>query len=169
MFDKDKEKTVWRQYPDYPFIEANQFGEVRTRDRIVTCKNGSKLHVKGRVLKQLLDKDGYLYVHLKVNQKDVVLKVHRIVATCFIPNPDNLPQVNHIYCDRTNNVVSNLEWCSHEYNTWYREKYGKALNRPVIAVNLETLEVLRFESQREAKRHLNIDNRRISDVVGGGD
>lgn len=44
-------KAVWRPYPDYLFVEANQYGEVRIKDRVTTRKNGVKYHVKGRVLK----------------------------------------------------------------------------------------------------------------------
>lgn len=73
--------------------------------------------------------------------------VHRIVATCFLPNPNNWLEVNHKDNDRTNNEVSNLEWCTRQYNIDYREKYGvpakesaKVLREPLFAVNLKTFE-----------------------------
>ena len=108
MTGKETEEAVWRPYPEFPFIEANQFGEIRTIDRWVTCKNGRKLFVKGHVLKQWKNNKGYLLVHFSVNGKDVARLVHRIIAACFLPNPDNFPEVNHKDNDRTNNVVSNL-------------------------------------------------------------
>lgn len=104
MFDKEKEKAVWKIYPEFPFIEANQFGEVRTTDRLVTCKNGRKMFVKGHVLKQWANNKGYLLVHFSVNGKDVARLVHRIIAASFIPNPDNLPEVNHK--DTTEQIMS---------------------------------------------------------------
>lgn len=104
-------------------------------------------------------------MQLAVNGKNFNLYIHRIVATCFIPNPDNLPEVNHIDNDPTNNAVSNLEWCTHEYNVAYREKYGTALNIPVIAINLKTSEVFWFESQHEASRQLGVHQPLISKVV----
>lgn len=167
-----EEKEVWRTYPEYPFIEANQFGQVRTKDRVVIRKNGSKLPVKGRVLKQYDNGKGYMRVHFRVNNKTVSLRVSRIVATCFIPNPNNLPEVNHIDCNRANNAVSNLEWCTHQENVVYRDKLGhtakhNAPKKPVIAVNLETFEVCFFESQHETSRQLKIDVRSINDVIKG--
>lgn len=166
------EKEVWRTYPEYPFIEANQFGQVRTKDRVVIRKNGSKLPVKGRVMKQYDNGKGYMLVKFRINNKTIGLRVHRIVATCFIPNPNNLPEVNHIDCNRANNAVSNLEWCTHQENVSYRNKLGhtakhNAPKKPVIAVNLETLEVCLFESQHEAARKLRVDVRSINDVIKG--
>ena len=160
-------KAIWKTHPDYPFLQANQFGEVRTIDRTVKCKNGRKLFVKGRVLKQQRDRYGYMFVQFYVNGKRITLKTHRIVATCFIPNPDNLPQVNHIDCNRSNNAVSNLEWCTNQYNTTHREKYGKASSRPVFAVNVKTVEVLHFKSRGEAERKLNISHQDIFAVIKG--
>lgn len=163
----EDEKEVWKTYLDYPFVEVSNLGRVRTKDRYVPSKNGSKRLVKGQVLKQYLKRNGYMQVCISVNGKRVYLLVHRMVATCFLPNPDNLPEVNHKDNDRTNNSVDNLEWCSHEYNDTYREKYGIALYRPVIAINLETLETFWFDSQHEAQRQLNISRRSIYRVIRG--
>lgn len=167
MVDIEKEQEIWKIYPDYPFIEVNQFGEVRTKDRIATDRNGKEYHIKGRVLKQHYDRNGYMRVHLQVNGKQVTLLVHRIVAICFVPNPDNLPEVNHKDNDRSNNVVSNLEWCTRGYNIVYREKHGKACNHPVIAVNPKTGEVIWFESHSEAARQLDVYVENISNVIKG--
>ncbi|AIS73905.1 HNH homing endonuclease [Lactobacillus phage Ldl1] len=167
MTNEAEEQEVWKPYPKYPFIEANQLGEIRTVDRVVTYKNGAKRFYKGKVLKQQLERNGYLRVGFGINGKVVHLLVHRIVATCFLPNPKGLEQVNHKDCDKTNNSVENLEWCSTSYNIQYREKYGKALGHPVVAINLKTLKVLFFKSQREAARQLRIFNQNINDVTKG--
>lgn len=64
------------------------------------------------------DKDGYLRVSLSKNNKKKKFYVHVIVATVFIPNPANLPQVNHKDCDKKNNNKNNLEWvtCQENHN-----------------------------------------------------
>ena len=71
---------------------------------------------KGRILNLSDNGIGYLRVQLYSNNKAKRFFVHRLVAITFIPNPDNLPEVNHIDEDKTNNRVDNLEFCDHKYN-----------------------------------------------------
>ena len=63
---------------------------------------------------------GYFIVCLYKNKTHKYYLIHRLVALTFIPNPDNLPCVNHLDEDKTNNRVDNLEWCSHKYNSNYK-------------------------------------------------
>lgn len=165
------ENEVWKAYPEFPWIQGSSLGGLRTIDRYVTCKNGRKRFLKGQVLTQYDNGHGYMQVNFKVNGKQVHRGVHRIIAACFLPNPLGLPEVNHIDCDRTNNHFNNLEFCTHEYNMQYREKYGvsmaEACGHSVIAVNFETHEVLRFESQHEAARQLGAKTGNINKVIKG--
>lgn len=166
-----KQDVIWKTYPDYPFLQVNQFGEVRSKDKEVVGKDGRKYHFKGRVLKQHLSKNGYLQVSFGVNGKTINLYVHRMVATCYVPNSLGLPQVNHIDCDRTNNRWDNLEWCTPQYNSQYRNKLGHWVNNnpshPVVAVNPETSEVFWFESQSEAARQLEVNLGNMNSVIKG--
>lgn len=70
--------------------------------------------IGGRILKQWPNSAGYPLVRL--NKPRELCRVHRLVAAAFLPNPDNLPVVNHIDHSRTNNNVNNLEWCTQSYN-----------------------------------------------------
>lgn len=171
MIKKDEEEVIWKPYPEYPFIEANQFSEIRTVDRVVTRSNGTKYYAKGHILKQWNNGYGYLIVRLSVNGKTINLYVHRIVAICFLPNPNNYPVVNHKDNDRTNNAVSNLEWCTKEYNEAYKKNFGtsqvEVSGQPVIAVSLDSFKVFCFESQSEAGRQLGIDVRSVNGVIKG--
>ena len=63
-----------------------------------------------------------MQVILCKNYKTVARTVHRLVANAFIPNPDNLPEVNHKDENKLNNHADNLEWCSSSYNKNYRNK-----------------------------------------------
>lgn len=165
MVDTEKEQEIWKVYPKYPFIEVSNLGRVRTKDRWVTQKNGNRQFVKGRVLKQQLNPCGYMYVGFRAKGKYVKLRVNRMIAITFIPNPNNYPEVNHIDCDPTNNRLDNLEWCTSKYNSQYRVKYGKSLGHPVFAVNLETSEVFHFPSISEASRQLGISQGNIYAVL----
>ena len=85
---------------------------------------------KSKLLKPTKTKKGYLAVGLHKNGKRKMCKVHRLVAETFIPNPDNLPQINHIDENKKNNRVDNLEWCDNKYNTNYgthNERISKTL------------------------------------------
>lgn len=160
----------WESHPDIGIIEVSNFGRVRTLDRIVPRGKYTQF-VKGLILKQYDNGNGYLHVVLSMNGKTVTKKVHRLVAETFISNPDNLPEVNHKDCNRANNNVENLEWCTRSYNRQYREKYGvsqtEALGNPVFAINLETLEVSHFRSQSEASRELGVFKQNVNNVIKG--
>ena len=79
---------------------------------------------KGRILKGGLHNKGYHQICVKLEGVQSTYKTHRLVAIAFIPNPDNLEQVNHIDGDKTNNRVDNLEWCDNSYNQLHKVRTG---------------------------------------------
>lgn len=103
----------WRPVVGYEGLyEVSNTGRVRSVDRYVkTCYGSYRLH-KGKVLSPGIRPDGYLVVSLQYR----MFRVHRLVAQAFLPNPDNLPQVNHRDENPGNNNVDNLEWCTAKYN-----------------------------------------------------
>jgi len=96
------------------------------------CENGDVFSYKkqnSRKLKGCIDSKGYPYIDLRCeNGKRKCPKVHRLVATSFIDNPDNKPQINHMDCDKTNNHINNLEWVTNGENQKHAFKHG--LNKP---------------------------------------
>ena len=116
----------WRPIEGYEGLyEVSNTGQVRSLDRYVVNSLGNRRFYKGKVLIQLKGKDDYLVINLYCNGKYHQMKIHRLVAQAFIPNPENLPQVNHKDEDKTNNNVTNLEWCDAKYNN----NYGSRLER----------------------------------------
>lgn len=162
---------VWSPVISAPGTSASSYGRIHMEDMIVVDENGKERIVKGGIRPQH-DSKGYLQVWVFYDDKWHLKSVHRLVAEAFIPNPDNLPQVNHKDCNPTNNYVNNLEWCSPQYNMAYKEKYGtsaveatKVLRKPLFSVALKTGEVLRFHSQHEAERKMGIANSNINAVL----
>lgn len=116
---------MWRsEIKDFPNYYVDRSGAVFSR-------KGDRL----RQLKQYPKTHGYLYVTLFRNGKRHYLRVHRLVAEAFIPNPDNLPEVNHKDEDKTNNFAYNLEWCTSHDNKVYgsrRERVARKVSDPNI-------------------------------------
>ena len=157
---------IWKALPGGPGVEVSTLGRVRTLDKTVWNGKGTWL-MKGRILKQRHNHHGYMRVGITIDGGRAMKLVHRLVAQTFIANPNDFPQINHKNCVRDDNRVSNLEWCDNSYNQKYREKYGDALENPVFAINLETLEVSHFKSQAEAGRVLGAGQSSINSVING--
>ena len=93
----------------------------------------------GEVLKpcQRSKENKYLVVCIRVDGKRKLLPVHRLVATAFVENPNNHPQVNHKNENKADNRAANLEWCTHQYNNAYGTKAARgalAQSKPVIGI-----------------------------------
>ena len=115
-------EEIWRPIVGYEGLyEVSSYGRVRSLDRYV---NNNSFR-KGKVLSPGKDTIGYLFVVLSCNGKCKTIRVHRLVAQAFIPNPDNLPEINHINEDKTDNRVDNLEFCNRKYNINYGSRKDK--------------------------------------------
>lgn len=120
----------WKPVSGYEGIyEVSNLGRVRSIEHKARhrSRSGREFQVtyKGRIRKQVCNENGYMIVMVKKNSKNRALKVHRLVAKAFIPNPDNLPFINHRDENPGNNRAENLEWCTHVYNV----RYGTAIMR----------------------------------------
>ena len=135
-------RTVIYDGEIYEGFEVSNWGRIKSLNYRHTGKF--------KLMSPIKDKDGYFKIQLWKNRKRKTCLVHRLVAEVFIPNPDNLPQVNHrIEGDKgkTINMVffnedgsinkekSTIEWCDHTYNINYgtrNERAGKAISKAKI-------------------------------------
>lgn len=102
------------------YYQVSNKGNIRSLDREVACNTGITF-LKGKLLKPVLDIQGYLKIGLSKNNKTSNFLISRLVALHFIPNPLNLPEVNHLY-EKDDNRVESLEWSSSLENQSYRVK-----------------------------------------------
>ena len=122
----------WKDIPGYEgFYQVSNLGVVRSVDHFVNSKNGSTALKKGKVIAQKKNIYGYMEVHLSRLGKCSSVRVHRLVASAFIPNPEGLPYVNHKDEVKSNNVVTNLEWCDGRYNTNYGTGISRAMQTKI--------------------------------------
>ena len=108
-------EEIWKDKKDY---EGHY--QVSNCGRVKSIKFG-----KERILKPLTNSFGYLFVELCKDGKVKAFTVHRLVAEAFIPNLNNYKEVNHKDENKTNNVVTNLEWCDRKYNQNYGTRTEK--------------------------------------------
>lgn len=126
---------VWKDIPGFEGkYQVSNYGMVKS----INYHRGKK----SRILKQSLRIDGYFQVVLCKSGNLYYRLVHRLVAEAFIPNPENLPVINHKDENSTNNYVCNLEWCTQQHNV----NYGTGLKR--------ALETRKTKSTRTAPREI---------------
>ena len=148
-------KEIWKEIPGYEGVYwASTLGHVRST-------NG--------VLKPSKHRDGYLKVVFCVKGVRKTYQVHRLIALTFIPNPDNLPQINHKDENKTNNHIDNLEWCTMDYNIHYGTGQIRCRNRglpsnarPVSQYSLNGEFIARYPSTMEAERQTGVAQANIN-------
>lgn len=146
---------IWLPVEGYEeFYEVSSLGRIRSLDRVFIDKCGNEKHLTGRILKQNHGTNGYLSVQFSVNDVKQRRMVHRVVAKAFIPNPENLPEVNHKDEDKYNNRIDNLEWCDRHYNNCYGTKIRRSMSKmrhPIEALK-DGIVVATFRSQLDAAK-----------------
>lgn len=151
---------IWKDIEEYEGLyQVSNLGRVKslyTNDILKGCKTSN----------------GYLKVNLYKNSVKSTKTIHRLVAESFISNPENKSQVNHINENKTNNMVSNLEWSTSKENNNHgtrNKRAGKAISKsksiPIIATNLKTGDSTEFYGTKECARQLGLHRSNITSVL----
>ena len=101
----------------------------------------------GRWLKKILRHNGYFGYTLSKKEKQLITTIHRLVAEAFIPNPDNLPIINHKDGIKTNNKIENLEWCTYSENNQHAYDTGLRNRLSVRKLTPEDIRYIRKNSE----------------------
>lgn len=128
---------IWKAIPNYEgYYEASSMGRIRSVLRYIPHPRNKRMKLvrPSKILKSELDKSGYPVVTLSKEARTRTYKVHRLVAKAFIPNPDNLPQIDHINSIRYDNRPENLRWCTAQQNTNWREEKHQIGDRAKYSV-----------------------------------
>ena len=161
---------VWKDIKGYECLyQVSNCGNVRSLDRYVEHYSGSKRLMKGRILKPVINPYGYFQLVLSKDGKLRSVRVNRIVAMAFIPNPKNKRTVNHINGVKTNNSVNNLNWMT------YKEQLNHAFdtglkNCDYLKKKVKIFKddkVLLFDSLIEASKHIGCHKSSVSKAIRG--
>lgn len=165
----------WRDVKGYEGLyQVSNLGRVKSLDHYSNHRKGGVQFIKGKILKDLESGLGYRKVTLCKDGVAKSVNLHRLIAKTFIPNPYNLPEVNHINECKWDNAVWNLEWCTVEYNRSYgnrnnkvkqtnQRKYGKS----VLLYTLDSQFVAEYYCLREAERQTGVPHSHINDCCKG--
>ena len=155
---------TWKKLRDYPSYEVSDLGLIRDAETHCPIRTRVNAH-------------GYCIFGIRKGiegRRQKILTVHREVANAFIPNPHNLPQINHIDGDKTNNAVSNLEWCTQQENM--KHAYRTGLERPnidllrhlgdkPIRVTFKDGKTKTFPSMKSAKIELEVSRKTLYNIL----
>ena len=162
---------IWKNIKNYEGLyQVSDDGQVKSLKN-----NKSK---KEKILKPSKTRGGYLRVVLCKEGKTKAYLVHRLVADAFISNPDNLPQINHKDENKTNNIVSNLEYCTSKYNINFGSRTKKAVKKTTGVLNTKSSKIVKqfdlqgnlieeYPSISEVERKFGYSQGNISSVCSG--
>ena len=157
-------KEIWKDVPNFEGLyQVSNTGKIKSFRK--STKYGSQPEY---ILKPSIANTGYAQVTLYDNARRKKLLIHRLVAEAFIPNPDNLPQINHKDEDRLNNCANNLEWCTAAYNNAYGTARIRGIDtrsKPVEQLTYDGKVIAIYRSARIASEILGMRKGTITNAI----
>lgn len=146
----------------YLCIMEEKWKQIKGFEGYMISSLGNVLNPYKRILKPIPNYKGYFRVYLSNDAiKHKQFFIHRLVAMAFIPNPDNLPQINHKDKNPKNNSVENLEWCDNTYN----QRYSNAMKINQYGINGDFIK--KWDAIADVKRAIGIPTTNVSKCCKG--
>lgn len=146
----------WVDLPGYEGLyQVSKTGYIKSLPRKGT---------QGGIMRGHLDKKGYVIITLRKDGVQSSKRLHRLIAETFIPNPDNLPEVNHRNENKVDNRVENLEWCTSAYNHEYGSRTSRAAQscgKAIVCVETG----VKYQGAKWAATELNLDPSAITKAL----
>jgi len=170
-------KKLNLEFLGLPEHEIYENGIIKSIDRIIDTKSGKRI-MKGKIMSSKPGIQGYPHITLNYKGKYKGYGLHRLLAICFIPNPNNYPCVNHKDGNKLNYSLDNLEWCTHVKNIRHAYQNGltpirKGINNKSSVLNPEKinqiLDIVKNTeiSYKEIGKIFNVSSSCIGDIVKG--
>lgn len=138
---EEQKNEVWRDIPNFRMYQVSNLGRVKRKTHEKFHSGNKRLvFYPEQIMKQSRDKNGYLIITLKGELAKKTLRVHRLVAFAFIPNPNNYEAVNHLNENKQDNRVENLMWASAKENANWgtrNKRIADNISKPVICGNVK--------------------------------
>ncbi len=173
---KDWLPEIWVDIEGYVGLYAiSNWGKVRSFDRKALCRNKTFRKIKAKILKMPLAGNGYPSV-LLYDKKGISTRflIHRLVGKYFIDNPDNLPEINHLFGNKLDNYFEHLAWSTtkdninHAFDTGLNIKVQKNdsyRSVPVIRMDFFGMKLQTYPSQSEAARQMKVSPSNINHAI----
>jgi len=172
FFIGENMKEIWKDIPGYEGLyQVNNLGRIKSLSRRLKAK--PKRIIQERILKERIDRHGYIKVNIYKNGKIKVIKIHQIVALLFLNNFDKKREINHKDGNKQNNRIENLEWCTHKENMQHASKNGlMSRGEKHFSVKLTKKDVIKIkkfcdktnQSDLEIALKFNISRKTINDI-----
>jgi hypothetical protein len=175
-------EEIWKDIPGLEgMYQASNTQKIKSLSRLVRHPKGGYKKIRERIMAYGEGTNGYLIVGISIDGKTITKTAHRLIAMAFLPNPNNLNEVNHKDGNKKNNDISNLEWVTTSDNRYHAFRMGlqKASKHllgkkdglcrnsiPVVRI-LDNGEKELFESATTAERKLGLHRKGISECARG--
>ena len=165
-------EEIWKDIPSYEgYYQVSNLGNFRSLSRIIKYKNNGTRNYPGKSLLTETTKDNYQRIVLMKDGIKIRYQAHRLVAMAFISNPENKPFINHIDGNKSNNRVTNLEWCTASENMVHADNIGlrdMSTHQPSNSKKIKCIETGEiFASYSKAVKWLGKSYTSISALIRG--